>query len=82
MFLCHYPSDHSASRLASALPCGVRTFLDRLPATADAWPTPSPILAQFDSPLCCRTHSTRFALAPNVKSVTAAGDGGAQPPPP
>ena len=40
MFLCHFPSGRPAWVLPSALPCGARTFLRRLSATADARPTP------------------------------------------
>jgi len=40
MFLWHFPSGRPAWVLPSALPCGARTFLSRLSATADARPTP------------------------------------------
>ena len=39
-FLLHFPSTHVAQALPGLSPCGARTFLRRLAATAIVWPTP------------------------------------------
>ena len=39
-FLLHFPSARAAQALPGLLPCGARTFLRRLVATAIVWPAP------------------------------------------
>jgi len=45
-FLLHFPSTHAAQALPGLLPCGARTFLRRLAATAIVWPTPRSTVGQ------------------------------------
>ena len=52
-FLCHFPSGRPAWVLPSALPCGVRTFLDPpSPARADAGEPRTPGPLQIHSTIC------------------------------
>ncbi len=65
-FLCHFPSAFAAWGFPSVLPCGVRTFLEPLPARGH--PACTSILARYD---CCS------ASAASARATAADGSSAA-----